>query len=317
MPAQLLLQVAASDVMSATLNSDGVGYTLTGTQRALQDKRISQIADYIDRVDASFPNSIILAANYNRETGFDENELEAIESDDAVDEVDGEEAQAPVAGAAAPADVVEAAPVLISKEWTVSEAEGVLTLTIPSADKLAAIIDGQHRLFSFTRAGQDRLEMELLCAVFLDLPKPFQAQLAAAKVTATLGGLAAEGLGPAEIIGRYFALVGVWMRESDYRDGSPITTTVLEMAPQDEPIRAAAAEAYGAWAAVLAQAAVAQGMEPARASRLARLSLATLDGALVQCRIARDEAPLTAAAAELAALWDARWFERSSPAPTR
>lgn len=131
-------------------------------------------------------------------------------------------------------------------------------------------------------------------------------RLAAAKVTSTLGGLAAKGLRPAEIIGRYFALVGVWMRESDYRDGSPITTTVLEMAPQDEPIRAAAAEAYSAWAAVLSDAAVAQGMDPARAGRLARLSLATLEGALVQCRIARDEAPLTETAVELAALWDAR-----------
>ena len=131
-------------------------------------------------------------------------------------------------------------------------------------------------------------------------------RLAAATVTSTLGGFAAEGLRPAEIIERYFVLLGKWMRESDYRDGSPITTTVLEMAPQDEPIRAAAAEAYRAWAAVLEGAAIAQGMDPARAGRLARLSMATLEGALVQCRVARDESPLIEAAAELAALFDAR-----------
>ena len=131
-------------------------------------------------------------------------------------------------------------------------------------------------------------------------------RLAAAKVTSTLAALAAEALGPAELVERYFALLGVWMRESGYRDGSPITTTVLEMAPQDEPIRAAAAEAYSAWAVVLEGAAVAKGMDPARAARLARLSLATLEGALVQCRVARDESPLIEAAAELAALFGSR-----------
>ena len=131
-------------------------------------------------------------------------------------------------------------------------------------------------------------------------------RLAGAKVTLTLNGLAADGLGPAGIIERYFKLVGLWMRESDYRDGSPVTTTVLEMAPQDEPIRAAAAEAYRAWAAVLEGAAMAQGMDPGRAGRLARLSMAAMEGALVQCRVARDEAPLLEAAAALAALWDAQ-----------
>jgi len=39
------------------------------------------------------------------------------------------------------------------------------------------IIDGQHRLFAFARANRSRLSMQLICAVFLDLPKPIQAQL--------------------------------------------------------------------------------------------------------------------------------------------
>ena len=79
LPAELLLQVASSDVMSAALNPNGVGYMLSGTQRLIQDKRLGQIADYIDRIDAAFPNSIILAANYNREVGFDLDEMESIE----------------------------------------------------------------------------------------------------------------------------------------------------------------------------------------------------------------------------------------------
>lgn len=39
------------------------------------------------------------------------------------------------------------------------------------------LIDGQHRLFAFAEALPKRLDMELICSVFLDLPKPYQAQL--------------------------------------------------------------------------------------------------------------------------------------------
>ena len=157
LPAELLLQVAASEVMSATLNVNGVGYTLAGTQRLIQDKRLNQIADYIDRVDAAFPNSIILAANYNKELGLDQDETEDIQEEEAHD-----------VGA-----------LRQDRSWSVIErADGCYQLVIPSADKLAAIIDGQHRLFAFAKADpRKRLDMQLLCAVFLDLPKPFQAQL--------------------------------------------------------------------------------------------------------------------------------------------
>ena len=158
LPAELLLQVAASDVMSATINANGVGYTLAGTQRLIQDKRLNQIADYIDRVDSSFPNSIILAANYNKELGLDQDETEDIQEEEAVQE----------AGTERP-----------TKSWRViQKTDGCFELLIPSADKLAAIIDGQHRLFAFAKADpRNRLDMKLICAIFLDLPKPIQAQL--------------------------------------------------------------------------------------------------------------------------------------------
>ena len=165
LPAELLLQVAASDVMSATMNPDGVGYTLGGTQRLIQDKRLNQIADYIDRSDASFPNSIILAANYNEEFGLDQDESEDIEDEESAEHNLQNNAQ----GAIERPD----------RAWSIIAGEGgCLRLRIPSADRLAAIIDGQHRLFAFAKADpRTRLNMQLICAVFLDLPKPFQAQL--------------------------------------------------------------------------------------------------------------------------------------------
>ncbi|EHH09259.1 hypothetical protein MEA186_24932 [Mesorhizobium amorphae CCNWGS0123] len=144
-PAEVLLQVAFSDVMSAAIKPDGKGYTVNATQRARRDDRLRQIAAYIDREDSGFPNSIILAANY-REDGL-------IEQDDD--------------------------PSVAVRRWSVEEDGcGGYTITIPTADKLAAVIDGQHRLFAFAKSGrEERLDMNLLCSVFLDLQKPYQAQL--------------------------------------------------------------------------------------------------------------------------------------------
>lgn len=155
LPAELLLQVAASDRMRAIMNPDGSGYALKGTQRLIQDKRLNEIADYINRMDSTFPNSIIVAANYDLNTGFDQGELEYISEEES------------------------GAPVDDSRVWTVSEsADGCHTLTIPTAEKLAAVIDGQHRLFSFARAEPQAMQsMNLLCSVFIDLPKALQAQI--------------------------------------------------------------------------------------------------------------------------------------------
>ncbi|WP_417246774.1 DNA phosphorothioation-associated DGQHR protein 1 [Celeribacter sp.] len=155
LPAEMLLRVCASDRMSASLNPDGVGYSLEGTQRVIQDKRLSEIASYINRVDSAFPNSIIVAANYDRETGFDQAEKEDIA------EEEGEEAKD------------------VSSAWTVQVSDaGCHKLTIPSDAKLAAVIDGQHRLFSFAKASPEALRsMNLICSIFIDLPKALQAQI--------------------------------------------------------------------------------------------------------------------------------------------
>ena len=155
LPAELLLRVCASDRMSASLNPDGVGYSLEGTQRVIQDKRLSEIAAYINRVDSAFPNSIIVAANYDPETGFDQTEVEDIA------EEEGKESNGN------------------SSAWHIQESsDGFLKLTIPSEAKLAAVIDGQHRLFSFAKADLgSRVKMDLICSIFIDLPKAQQAQI--------------------------------------------------------------------------------------------------------------------------------------------
>ncbi len=156
LPAELLLEVAFSDTLSARYVEGTQSYQLDGTQRLPQPKRLEPIASYLNRIDAAFPNAIILAANYRKEDGRIE---------------DAEEGEGHVADD-------NAAPPGTDRRWVITEAEdGCHTLTIPTAEKLAAIIDGQHRLFAFAHARAERRPMDLICSVFLDLPKPYQAQL--------------------------------------------------------------------------------------------------------------------------------------------
>jgi TetR/AcrR family transcriptional repressor of lmrAB and yxaGH operons len=124
------------------------------------------------------------------------------------------------------------------------------------------------------------------------------------RVTATLTHLASSSSGAGELLARYLGLLAGWMRMSGFRDGCPITTTLLETAPQDEAIRQAGAEAFAAWAAVVEQAAGAQGVPSERAAPLARFAVGALEGALIQCRVTGDDTPLAEAAAQLTALFD-------------
>lgn len=89
-------------------------------------------------MEAAFPNSIILAANYSEEGILEE---------------------------------------LEGNRWRVEmNGGGNCTLVIPTPKKLASIIDGQHRLYGFEYASVNT-PMHLLCAVYLDLPRPYQAYL--------------------------------------------------------------------------------------------------------------------------------------------
>ena len=114
-------------------------YRLLGAQRSSSDKRARQIAKYIDTVEAAFPNSIILAANYINNGELQEDE---------------------------------------EKRWKVEEFNHkIYKLLIPTSDPMASVVDGQHRLLGFTHASPQRRSMELLCAVYMDLPHAYQAYL--------------------------------------------------------------------------------------------------------------------------------------------
>lgn len=168
LPARLLLDVAYSDVLSASAIPGRDAYTLDGTQRIVSQTRLTQISEYINRADSAFPNSIIIAANFRQEDGLIEDEESLYDEEAPVDRGGSGSKNMETSAEVPPA----------ARRWEILQTKGdCFQLSIPTKAKLAAIIDGQHRLFGFALANPERLDMSLMCSIYLDLPKPYQAQL--------------------------------------------------------------------------------------------------------------------------------------------
>lgn len=110
------------------------GMDLIGNQRGLDNQRVSEIASYLDTDNAAIPNSVILAVNYYED------------------------------------DSLETEP---DKAWSVDQDDNGLFIDIPDENiKLAAIVDGQHRINGFFKA---KHEMEIPCSIYFELPPSLQA----------------------------------------------------------------------------------------------------------------------------------------------
>lgn len=179
LPANLLTQVGFSDTMSAHLDSENETYNVNGTQRVKRIDRLKKIAEYINRSDAAFPNTIILSANFTP-YGFTLDELEnQIKSDEfTYDEF--EELTTKTSSQDFKWDELINPSINYYQKysWKITDNhDGTFELEIPSNKKLAAIIDGQHRLMAFNHSNLDTQNMELVCSIYLDLPKALQAQI--------------------------------------------------------------------------------------------------------------------------------------------
>jgi DNA phosphorothioation-associated DGQHR protein 1 len=118
--------------------ADFDGADISGNQRKITNKRLNEIGEFIDSDEATFPNSIIVAANYNK-------------NDTLVDDDDKWKVEA------------------------IDESIGLYKLIIPSTKDICSIVDGQHRLFAFNKAKNKK--MELQCSVYLDLIPSLQASI--------------------------------------------------------------------------------------------------------------------------------------------
>jgi AcrR family transcriptional regulator len=92
------------------------------------------------------------------------------------------------------------------------------------------------------------------------------------------------------------------LRDSDWLDGCPVTSTVVGTASGAPGIQQAAAEAFARWRSVVAESLVAAGFAAPDAADLSHTVIATLEGAELASQVARSEAPLEAAGRHLARL---------------
>jgi AcrR family transcriptional regulator len=131
-------------------------------------------------------------------------------------------------------------------------------------------------------------------------------RFAGAGLVATLEKLEKEHDTAASMIRAYCKLLAGWMAKSGFRDGCPISTTLLESAPQSASLTAAGREAFASWGAVIARALVRDGFGKAEARRLATLTVSAIEGALILARVEASSAPIDDVAKSLAGALQAR-----------
>ena len=122
------------------------------------------------------------------------------------------------------------------------------------------------------------------------------------RVAATVAKLAEECGSTGGLLRAHARLLAGWMRGSGFRNGCPITTVLLELAPRERAVAEAGRKAYAARIALLRDRLVADGFARPRAEALAVLCTSALQGALIQARVERSGRPIEVTAAELARL---------------
>jgi TetR/AcrR family transcriptional repressor of lmrAB and yxaGH operons len=119
-------------------------------------------------------------------------------------------------------------------------------------------------------------------------------------VVVTLEKLEQEHRTAAAMMQAYCRLLVGWMAKSGFRDGCPISTTLLESAPQSQGIALAGREAFANWRAVIARALVRDGFSKVEARRLSTLAVSALEGSLILARVESRGEPIEHVAKSLA-----------------
>jgi TetR/AcrR family transcriptional repressor of lmrAB and yxaGH operons len=137
------------------------------------------------------------------------------------------------------------------------------------------------------------------------------------RVANTMTKLAAEATSAGDLLIAHARLLAGWMEHSGFQDGCPITTVLLEMAPEDEAVTEAGRQAYAMRQRIMAERLKEDGIAPERAERLAILCAAALQGALIQSRVEKNGMPIVIAAEELAAMLPTPKVKRRRPSAAR
>jgi AcrR family transcriptional regulator len=95
-----------------------------------------------------------------------------------------------------------------------------------------------------------------------------------------------------EAVDRVFRAEVRILEGSDYRNGCPIASTTLDVASTDEGLRLACDAAFSLWIETIMNGLEAHGAPPQATRPLAIFMIATLEGAIVLARAAKDPSPL-------------------------
>ncbi|GAA5215848.1 TetR/AcrR family transcriptional regulator [Streptomyces thinghirensis] len=107
---------------------------------------------------------------------------------------------------------------------------------------------------------------------------------------------------PREALAQFAKFWRALLAASDYRTGCPIVALTVGGADQIAAASQIADEVFTGWQEQYRQLLAAHGFPPARATSLATLSVAAIEGAVILARAQRSAAPLDDVIAELSAL---------------
>jgi TetR/AcrR family transcriptional repressor of lmrAB and yxaGH operons len=124
-------------------------------------------------------------------------------------------------------------------------------------------------------------------------------------VTETFAELARQADSPSDFLRRYAELLVLWLEASKFRDGCPITTTLLETTPGSNAIATAGQTVFADWRAVMEDLLARHDWPPGRIPATATMIIAGLEGALMLARVQGSAQPIRHTADTLCSLLDA------------
>lgn len=116
--------------------------------------------------------------------------------------------------------------------------------------------------------------------------------LAGDLISEMLTELAHQHSQPKAFVTAYCKTMAGWMKESGFRSGCPIATTLLETAPQSPTLTQAGVNVIDRWVEIIAVVLMDSAMSQREARNRAQLLIATMEGALLLARIRQSTRPI-------------------------
>jgi TetR/AcrR family transcriptional regulator, lmrAB and yxaGH operons repressor len=112
----------------------------------------------------------------------------------------------------------------------------------------------------------------------------------------------ASALGSIAVLRRFGRFWNQVLLDSDFSAGCPVVSVAVGGSPDDQHLQPTVAEIFQRWQQALAEAIIADGVNPQRARRLATMAVAAIEGAIILCRVHRSTTPLDDVIAEFGSL---------------